>query len=61
MGLASYIKGLIGDSHLLELSYWFAGELVDVEQVLGRGGKMSSSRLCATIALVRSAYRRASP
>lgn len=30
-------KGLIGDADLLELSYRFAGELVDVEQVLVRG------------------------
>ncbi len=30
-------KGLIGDADLVELSYRFAGELVDVEAVLARG------------------------
>jgi hypothetical protein len=30
-------RGLIGDADLVELSYRFAGELVDVEEVLGRG------------------------
>ena len=30
-------KGLIGDADLLDLSYRFAGELVDVEPVLERG------------------------
>ena len=30
-------RGLIGDADLLDLSYRFAGELVDVEQVLERG------------------------
>ncbi len=34
--LGLHDKGLIGDADLLELSYRFAGELVDVEQVLER-------------------------
>ncbi len=35
-------KGLIGDADLVELSYRFAGELVDVEQVLERGRQPAS-------------------
>ena len=30
-------KGLIGDQALVDLAYRFAGELVDVDEVLGRG------------------------
>ncbi len=30
-------KGLIDDTALVDLAYRFAGELVDVDEVLGRG------------------------
>jgi hypothetical protein len=30
-------NGLIGDQDLVDLAYRFAGELVDVDEVLGRG------------------------
>ena len=33
---ALHDKGLIPDEALVDLSYQFAGELVDVEEVLGR-------------------------
>ena len=32
-----HAKGLIGDADLVDLAYRFAGELVDVDEVLGRG------------------------
>ncbi len=32
-----HAKGLIGDRELVDLAYRFAGELVDVDEVLGRG------------------------
>jgi hypothetical protein len=34
-----HTKGLIGDADLLDLAYRFAGELVDVEEVLERGNR----------------------